>query len=243
MARVPAPVSRLRAALASPGQDDFTAYRRLVHDLARAKETSPLHFYAGFLRHKVLTGRDIWVGARTVLDGADGISLHGEGAQLRIGLGPFGLTSRHDTSVVRVRPGASLDVYGVVSLQRGVRVVVDSGALRIGHGTNVNGLSKILCAQAITIGRFCTLSWDVQVTDNDFHALTVDGVASPSTAPVVLGDSVWVGTGAIVLKGVTIGDGAVVAAHAVVTADVDAGSVVAGVPARPVGRADAWSFQ
>jgi acetyltransferase-like isoleucine patch superfamily enzyme len=57
---------------------------------------------------------------------------------------------------------------------------------------------------------------------------------------VVIGDRVWLGTRAVVLKGVTIGDGAVVAAGAVVTRDVPAGAVVAGVPARVVGRADSW---
>lgn len=236
---------RLRAALSSPGSDDFTAYRRLAHALAAESETSLPVFYAGFLRHKVLAGRDIWLGSRTVLTAgqrAQRVHLHGPGAQLRIGLGPFGITSRHDTSVVRVRAGASFDVYGVVSLQRGVRVVVDGGALRIGHGTNVNGLSKLLCAEAVTIGRFCTISWDTQISDNDFHSLTVDGVAAPMTAPVVIGDRVWIGSGAVVLKGVTIGDGAVVAAGAVVTADVEAGAVVAGVPARAVGRVEAWSF-
>ena len=76
--------------------------------------------------------------------------------------------------------------------------------------------------------------------DDDFHAITVDGVERPSVAPVRIGDRVWVGTRAVVLKGVTIGDGAVVAAGAVVTSDVPAGTVVAGVPARVVGRADSW---
>ncbi len=62
----------------------------------------------------------------------------------------------------------------------------------------------------------------------------------PSAAPVVIGDRVWVGTRAVVLKGVTIGDGAVVAAGAVVSKDVPAGAVVAGIPARQVGTADSW---
>jgi acetyltransferase-like isoleucine patch superfamily enzyme len=54
--------------------------------------------------------------------------------------------------------------------------------------------------------------------------------------PVVLGDDVWVGAGAVILKGVTVGDGAVVAARAVVTRDVPADTVVAGNPARVVKR-------
>lgn len=219
---------------------DFRTYRAAMRGLRRAQETSARAFYGGVVRHRVLARRDIWIGSSTVLDGAERVAVTPGGA-LRVGLGPFGLTSEYDTSVIRVRPGARFAVDGIVSLQRGVRVVVDGGELRIGHETNVNGLTKILCAESVRIGRGCTFSWDVQVLDNDFHAITVDGAARPSVAPVVIGDRVWVGTRALVLKGVTIGDGAVVAAGAVVTRDVPAGAVVAGTPARVVGHADAWA--
>ncbi|MCW2777715.1 MAG: isoleucine patch superfamily acetyltransferase [Frankiales bacterium] len=225
---------------------EFATYRALAHELAGPGETSLRAFYAGAARHRLLPRlrgerpRPIWIGSRTVLDGAERITVS-QGGALRIGLGSFGLSSEHDASVVRVREGASLHCEGVVSLQRGVRVVVDGGQLTFGHGTNVNGTgTKLLCATGITIGAFCTFSWDVQVLDNDFHALTVGGVERPSAAPVVIGDRVWVGTRAVVLKGVTIGDGAVVAAGAVVSRDVPAGAVVAGVPAKVVGSADSW---
>ena len=208
--------------------------------LRGAHETSARAFAGGVLRHRVLRRRAIWIGSRTVLEGAERVTVR-EGGALRIGLGAFGLTSEHDTSVVRVRPGAELVCEGVVSLQRGVRVVVDGGRLSIGHGTNVNGLgTRLLCAQEITIGQHCTFSWDVQVLDNDFHAITVDGSVAPSVAPVHIGDRVWVGTRAVILKGVRIGDGAVIAAGAVVTKDVPAGTVVGGLPAKVIGRADSW---
>ena len=216
-------------------------YRRHVAALRPGRETSRRAFYGGVLRHRVLAKRPIWLGSRTVVDGADRITF-APGAELLVGLASFGLTSSDDTSVIRVRDGASFHVAGRVALQRGVRIVVDSGRLEIGHGTNVNGLgTKILCAQSVTIGSGCTFSWDVQVLDNDFHAITVDGVQQPSSAPVVIGDRVWVGTRAVILKGVTIGDGAVVAAGAVVTKDVPPGAVVAGMPAKVVGRADSWT--
>jgi tetrahydrodipicolinate N-acetyltransferase len=203
-----------------------------------ARETSYRAFAGGLLRHR---RRDLLVGSRTVVDGASRVHV-APGGVLRVGLGSFGLSSSDDASVVRVRQGAELRCEGVVSLQRGVRLVVDSGTLTIGHGTNVNGLgTRLLCRHAVTIGEHCTLSWDVTVTDDDFHAVTVDGDERPSGAPVVLGDRVWVGTRAVVLKGVTIGDGAVVGAGAVVTRDVPPGAVVAGVPARVVGRADSWA--
>jgi acetyltransferase-like isoleucine patch superfamily enzyme len=221
--------------------DEFRAYRAAMRVLRPEGETSRRAFYAGVLRHRVLARRPIWIGSPTVIDGADRISFGPQGVLL-IGLGSFGLTSSADTTVVRGRPGASMHVDGRVALQRGLRIVVDSGRLTIGAGTNVNGLgTKILVADAITIGAGCTFSWDVQLLDNDFHALTVGGVQQPSTAPIVIGDRVWVGTRAIVLKGVTIGDGAVVAAGAVVTKDVPANAVVAGIPAKVVGSADSWT--
>jgi tetrahydrodipicolinate N-acetyltransferase len=225
---------------------DYDTYRRAMTGLRPARETSARAFYGGVLRHRLLPRvrrrpqRDIWVGSRTVLEGAERITVR-DGGALRIGLGSFGVSCEDDTSVVRVREGATLHCDGIVSLQRGVRVVVDSGRLTFGHGTNVNGLgTKLLCAREIMIGAFCTFSWDVQVLDNDFHALTVDGVEQPSAAPVRIGDRVWLGTRAVVLKGVTIGDGAVVAAGAVVTRDVPAGAVVGGLPATVIGRADSW---
>lgn len=208
--------------------------------LRAGQETSARAFYSGVVRHRLLARRSIWVGSQTVIDGAERITVRPGGA-LRVGLGSFGLTSEHDTSVIRVRTGASLHIDGVVSLQRGVRIVVDSGRLAIGHETNVNGLgTKILVADAVTIGAGCTFSWDVQLLDNDFHTMTVGGAQQRSAAPIVIGDRVWVGTRAIVLKGVTIGDGAVVAAGAVVTKDVPSNAVVAGMPAKVVGSADSW---
>ncbi len=219
--------------------DDVRAYRRAMTGLRGAGETSPWAFYGGVLRWRVASRRQIWVGSRTVIDGAPRIDT--TQGRLQIGLGSFGLTSRHDTTVIRVRPGASLTALGTVSLQRGVRIVVDSGTLTIGHATNINGLgTRILVAQEVVIGAGCTFSWDVQILDNDFHTMTVDGAQQPATAPVRIGDRVWVGTRAVVLKGVTIGSGAVVAAGAVVTRDVPPNAVVAGVPARVVGQVDSW---
>lgn len=216
-------------------------YRNAMRTLVAAQETSRWAFYGGVLRHRVLARRPIWIGAPTVLEGADRISFAPD-ASLLIGLASFGLTSTADTTVIRVREGASFHVGGRVALQRGIRIVVDSGRLEIGPNTNLNGLgTRILVAESVRIGARCTFSWDVQILDNDFHAITVDGHAGPSVAPVVIGDHVWVGTRAVILKGVTIGDGAVVAAGAVVTKDVPAGTIVAGVPAKPVGTADSWA--
>jgi acetyltransferase-like isoleucine patch superfamily enzyme len=219
-------------------RSDLREYAKHMRTLRTGRETSWRSFAAG-LRYPLRHGKPIWIGSPTVIEGVERISIASDGA-LRVGLGSFGLSSQADTSVLRVREGASLRCEGVVSLQRGIRIVVDGGELTIGHGTNVNGSARILVRSGVRIGAWCTLSWDCQILDNDFHTMIVDGQRRPSTAPVTIGDRVWVGTNALILKGVTIGEGAVIAAGAVVTKDVPAHAIVAGSPAKVIGRCDEW---
>jgi acetyltransferase-like isoleucine patch superfamily enzyme len=221
-------------ALRGEGRDYLRQVRRL-----RGEDEASLRSFTAGLRYPVLHGQPIWIGSRTVLDGRERIEV-AAGGSLRVGLGDFGLTSSDDTSLIRVRPGARFRCDGVVSLQRGVRIVVDGGELVIGHGSNLNGLSKLLVSTSVRIGAGCTLSWDCQILDHDFHAITADGVERPSAAPVVLGDRVWVGTGALILKGVSVGSDSVIAAGAVVTRDVPPNTVVGGSPARVLGHVDSW---
>jgi acetyltransferase-like isoleucine patch superfamily enzyme len=104
----------------------------------------------------------------------------------------------------------------------------------IGHGCGFN------VGRSIRIGRHCLLATGVHVFDMDGHPLDAacrrDGEPTPpeTITPVVIGDDVWIGNGAVVLKGVTVGDRAIVAARAVVTQDVPPDTVVAGNPARVI---------
>ena len=70
------------------------------------------------------------------------------------------------------------------------------------------------------------------------HGLPPDRRHVHHIAPIVIGRDVWIGSGAILLPGVHVGDGAVVAAGAVVRADVPARTIVAGVPARIINQVD-----
>jgi acetyltransferase-like isoleucine patch superfamily enzyme len=109
--------------------------------------------------------------------------------------------------------------------------------LRIGDDFGMTG-GSIVCEQAVTIGQRVLVGANCVITDTDFHPL--DPIArreDPTrgqTAPVVIGDDVFIGMGAIILKGVTIGPGSVIGAASVVTRDVPAGAVCAGNPARVV---------
>jgi acetyltransferase-like isoleucine patch superfamily enzyme len=125
-------------------------------------------------------------------------------------------------------PGVKLSVGGANGVP---------ARLTIGSGTDVGDRTQIHCGAEVTIGAGTLISWDVVIMDRDYHALDADAEVC---RPVRIGERVWIGCRATVLKGVTIGDGAVVAAGSVVTRDVPAGALVAGNPARVVRPAVTW---
>lgn len=145
---------------------------------------------------------------------------------LRIGAG----------AVPQIRDGGRLDCGRDVSLARGLLIVVRGGRLRIGARVEIGQGSVIVVREGVTIGDDCLIAEYVTIRDQDhrFGPGLVTASAGFETAPVVIGNNVWIGAKASVLRGVTIGDGAVIGAHAVVTTDIPAGAVAVGVPAKVV---------
>jgi acetyltransferase-like isoleucine patch superfamily enzyme len=121
-----------------------------------------------------------------------------------------------------------------------LRVMAPGAQLVLGNHSGLSG--TVLCAgRSIEIGEGTIFGAGAMVIDNDFHypagewAWETD--SSRNASPVKLGRGVFVGARAIILKGVTIGDRAVIGAGAVVTHDVPERKLAAGNPARVVGDA------
>ena len=115
-----------------------------------------------------------------------------------------------------------------------VRLTVQPGAsLAIGHGGFINGRTTIAAARSVRIGDDCLIGEGVSILDTDFHPVHAD--TPVAVAPVAIGRNVWLANHVTVLRGVTIGDHAVVGAGAVVTHDVPARAIAVGNPARVVG--------
>ena len=113
-------------------------------------------------------------------------------------------------------------------------------ALRVGDRVFIGHACSFTIAQEIAIGDDCLIAGGVQVRDNDGHPLDPearrrrDPVTADTVAPVRIGANAWIGSRAIILKGVVIGENAVVAAESVVTKDVPPNTIVAGNPARAI---------
>lgn len=109
--------------------------------------------------------------------------------------------------------------------------------LFIASGTHIGDRTEIHVGDRVIIGRDCAISWDVCILDRDYHEFDSNG---EEKVPITIGNNVWIGCRATILKGVTIGDGAVVAAGSVVTKDVPANCCVAGNPAKVIKENVNW---
>lgn len=112
------------------------------------------------------------------------------------------------------------------------------GTIRIGDAVMISPGVRISASDEIIIGDGCMFANGAYVTDCDWHGIYDRTERDPQAYPVHIGNNVWVGDRATVLKGVTIGDNSIVAACSVVTKDVPANVIVAGNPARVVRELD-----
>ena len=152
----------------------------------------------------------------------------------------------------RARFGSRCDVRRRFALSMGPSAVVEfgrccvvdhdmtvecTGTLRVGEGTIFGHHCTMAARDSVTIGIDCLIAEMVSVRDHD-HCFDRLDVATRdqgfSVAPVSIGKNVWLASKVSVLKGVTIGDNAIVGANAVVTRDIPANAIAVGIPARVI---------
>jgi acetyltransferase-like isoleucine patch superfamily enzyme len=161
--------------------------------------------------------------------------------------------------LLKLRFGKRLQTDGICFVCRGVQLEIGRDAtLRIGrwawlgHGTKIRVHEGEVCIgtktvmgqectisafQHVSIGRECIVADRVMLIDFDHGAVEVERpirLQGIYKRDVRVGHNVWMGYGACVLRGVSIGDNAIVGTSAVITKDVPADAVVAGSPARVI---------
>lgn len=139
---------------------------------------------------------------------------------------------------IRVHGTARVTICDGVRIDRGVRILAANNAhIRIGAGARIGLYSVLNGGDSITIGSKGLISGFVYL-QTSMHEHRSSGVPIQDQgyahAPVTLGDDTWLGTHVVIMPGVTVAAGAIVGSNAVVTSNVEAHTVVAGVPARVI---------
>lgn len=156
--------------------------------------------------------------------------------RLRLGVTWNGIT--HNRTSLVSKTGSRLVVNGEFDVYEGSIITIEEGAtLQLGSGY-LNSNSRIYCFKGITIGDGVVISEEVVIRDSDNHSILSDDYEM--SKPISIGNHVWIGFRAAILKGVTVGDGSIIAAGAIVTKDVPPNCLVAGVPAKIIKRNIEW---
>ncbi len=143
---------------------------------------------------------------------------------------PFtGNLDMYDNSVINVK--------NTFFIHSGCDIMLFKNAtLSLGSGY-INRYCKIRCHQSIVIGDNVAISENFTIWDSDAHEI-IDG--GEATAPIIIGNKVWIGTNVTILKGVKIGDGAIIAAGSVVNKDIPSNCLAAGIPAKVIKSNVKW---
>lgn len=142
-------------------------------------------------------------------------------------------------STLKLDKNAHLKIMGGFKFHTGFFVSVNKGAiLELGSGYTNNDV-EISCFKKIRIGHDVAIAKGVVIRDSDGH--TINGHIDSVSSAISIGNHVWIGQRAIILKGVTIGDGAIIAAGAVVNKDVPTRTLVGGIPAKVIKNNVSWS--
>ena len=163
-------------------------------------------------------------------------------------LGPDGLVCNESGDPLRITIGNNCRLNGNITS-------ASKGIVHIGHFSTIQSGVRIRCVNSIQIGSYTGIAQNTILTDNNTHRTDIEGwiehrirVAPggkgypglgfgwelSQSAPIVIGDGVWIGGNSLIMKGVTIGDGAIVASCSVVVKDVEPFTIVAGNPAKKV---------
>jgi len=165
------------------------------------------------------------------------ITILGDKAKLHLGTS-FERSHFNNTNL-KIDEGGELIINGIFSFHTGgVINIASGGVLEIGSGYAAENVD-ISCYRNIKIGQYVAISKGVAISDSNQH--TIKGMEQENLRPIIIGEHVGIGTRAMILTGVTVGDGAIIAAGAVVTRDIPEKCFVAGVPAKVIKENVEWS--
>ena len=152
-------------------------------------------------------------------------------------------------TTIDIGPGSILRLYQNTRICPGVYITCGKGAevvlganSRLGHNTVINS------SCSVRIGAGCLVAQNVLILDYDGHPIYypnsphLENSNGGAKSPVEIGDNVWIGRHCVILKGIKIGNGSIIATGSVVTKDIPSSCIAAGNPARIIREGVTWKF-
>lgn len=143
---------------------------------------------------------------------------------------------------VSIHNGGKLILRGNTIFLKGTGIVIDSAKISIGENFLCN-CDSFLCATRhnITIGNDCLFGWNVQLNTTDGHATYVNGILNEASAPITIGNHVWIGADNLIFKRSVIPDGCIVAQRSLVSKSFSKPCcLLAGIPAKVIRENVDW---
>ena len=154
-------------------------------------------------------------------------------------------TDMYNTTVFIRGKGHTLIVDESVKLYNlHIKIIGNNNTVHIGTDTSCGG-GNIICGgngNSITIGKDCVLAEGIDIWGTDTHSITQNDELVNVPKSIHIGDHVWTGKDVAILKGVTVGDGAVIGMRSLVTHDLAERTLSLGSPARTIRENIEWSI-
>ena len=145
-------------------------------------------------------------------------------------------------TILDVRNDGRIICNGDVHVGHGAILSVKGGTLTLGMHFAISGNTSIVCCQKISIGDNVQFSCDSLVMDSDDHfILDEQGIEKPNTAPIIIGNDVWIAAKTLILKGTYVGNNCVIAASSILNKEYkESNKLIAGAPAKIVKSIGGW---
>jgi acetyltransferase-like isoleucine patch superfamily enzyme len=184
-------------------------------------------------------GKKILAHQKTIIKGLRNITTNG---LLNIGIDYKGFMHSRDRTYINIK--GKLNVMGRFTIGRGCRFDIQEGAtVELGNNSYINPFSKVIISSGLKIGNDCSISWDCQLLDNDFHNIAYDGKISKTdtSATIIIGNNVWIGSGVSIYRGTIIANGCCIAANSSVRGEfLEENVLIAGIPAKVIKKNISW---
>jgi len=131
---------------------------------------------------------------------------------------------------------------GSFSIYNGSKIS-SNGEIVFGNNFRITGQSMVICENKISFGNNFLMSWGGQICDTDFHQIKINSIEKKKSAPISIGDNVWLGANVYVNKGSKINDNSVVSSNTLVNKEFKKKNIlIGGIPSKIICENIDWSY-